>query len=100
MAPTVAEQLELRDRLQRIEDELIRAKRRRVIVRTKQGDFVWRAPVAEADNADLEALDLPALQAIEDALIVQSWDDLIAATTRGSFAWMPGTKKPPTRRER
>ena len=59
------------------------------------GVFFW-ALFGKID-VPLEQIEMSELQAIEDMLIAQGWEDLLVSTARGYFGWEPygcrGTKK-------
>jgi hypothetical protein len=50
--------------------------------------MVRRSLAADAE-AEVERLDIPELQPIEDALIAQQWNDRNIGTRRGTFVWEP-----------
>ncbi len=85
--PSISDRLALRDRLQKVEHQLVRDNKRHVVVRATHGVFVWS--LTGQDKTPAERVEIPELQTIEETLIAQGWDNLVVSTALGYFAWEP-----------
>ena len=86
--PSISAQLALRNRLQEVEQRLIRDHKRHVLAPATHGVFVWA--LTGEDRTPVEwVVEIPELQAIEETLIAQGWSDLLVSTANGYFAWEP-----------
>ena len=85
--PSISDQSALRERLQHIEDRLVRDHKQQVIVLAARGVFFWS--LSGKIDVPLEEVEMPELEAIENMLIALGWSDLLVSTAHGYFGWEP-----------
>jgi len=82
---TTEDQLAVRNWLQAVEDDLIDAGKRHVVIRGSEGVFEWT--VHGASNEPAENVMVLLIEDIEDIMIDRGWDDLNVALESGLMRW-------------
>ena len=86
MAATLEERSALRARLQSLEDELIVAGKRNVIVDSAAGVFTWLLRGAGGEAVETLPL-IDRIQELEDLILAEDLNHLLEMTEHGTFTW-------------